>query len=131
MPPQRHFLPLRLRSRFSPERCSGPSQTSTRRIIFVSSRQSTEVDVNPTDLQTSVEPDPEQATPPTLSQPSNTLPSLIQKPTGEVSQLKKGGYNLFQTLGWSEETYRIVQVSSRKYYSGRNREIIDLSVGLY
>jgi hypothetical protein len=38
-------------------------------------------------------------------------PVLIPKPCGEVTCLKREGYNLLIALGWQDEEYHDVQVS--------------------
>ena len=48
----------------------------------------------------------------TESNPSaSTTTALIPKPEGEVTRLKRGGYSLETTLGWSHERYVEIQVS--------------------
>jgi hypothetical protein len=49
-----------------------------------------------------------------LNEPTTTIVSILEapvpKPKGEVSRLKRGGYNLKAVLGWKESLYNEVMV---------------------
>lgn len=135
---QRHFVPLRVRSRFSPERPSPPDlrRLSTRRAVFSLPRPkathhhqtehsgTTRNQPPPNNLpspqaSSSSDDQPQAITPQTHRSPTPSSPNdlraspagiLIPKPPGEVSQLKRGGYSLSKTVGWSDEVYKAVQV---------------------
>ena len=84
---QRHFRPLTLRARFSPERLLTPSP-STLRTTF-----------------------PCMATPSDVPQfqaagSQRTLRSLIKKPIGEVSK----NYKLFDVAALDGDTYKAIEV---------------------
>ncbi|KAG1873076.1 hypothetical protein F4604DRAFT_1582707 [Suillus subluteus] len=88
----RHFVPLTMHCNFPPERAMSPPPITQHKVF---QREVNSIAVAQLDLL-----------------PSSLIPSLpakIPKPPGKVSRLKRGGYNLQETLGWSPLEYEEVR----------------------
>jgi hypothetical protein len=93
---QRHYAPPTSRARFSPERLLFDSALCTSRTIFKPEgslqTRDEEADVFIDDVS------------------DNTSDTLISKPSGQVTRLRRDGYNLLDKLKWKHEFYLDVQV---------------------
>jgi hypothetical protein len=89
----RHFAPLTMHCNFLPERALTPPPITQHKVFL---REVNSVAVTHLGL------------PPGPLAPS-PLPKM-SKPPGEVGRLKRGGYNLQETLGWSPLEYEEVRV---------------------
>ncbi|OBZ65917.1 hypothetical protein A0H81_14171 [Grifola frondosa] len=92
---QRHYHPLTLRSRFSPERLYTPPPSTVRTLFGAEDICC----VNP--FHSTL-----MASDPAIG---NRAESRIQKPSGEVTRLSQEGYNLRNVLGWECDLYDEVQ----------------------
>ncbi|KAG2148242.1 uncharacterized protein EDB93DRAFT_1250312 [Suillus bovinus] len=89
----RHFKPLTIYCDFPPERIYTPLPL-TQHMSF--SR----------DMDCSVAPEVSQHTPSVVQSSITTfLLVKIPKPRGDVSRIKRGGYNLHEALGWPSSDY--------------------------
>ncbi|TDL24043.1 hypothetical protein BD410DRAFT_703608, partial [Rickenella mellea] len=95
---QRCYPPLTLRVRFSPERLMASAPALTLRRIF----------------------DITESTGDSGWGPTRSFP--IRKPPGEVTRLKRGGYNLKDQVGWSQDIYDMV----KEYLNELVEEHLDL-----
>jgi hypothetical protein len=95
----RHFKPLTIHCDFPPERIYTPIPL-TQHMSF--SRD--------TDCTVSA-PDVSQHTPSAVQSPvPAVLLARIPKPRGDVSRIKRGGYNLHEALGWPSSDYEETRV---------------------
>ncbi|TDL24058.1 hypothetical protein BD410DRAFT_802360 [Rickenella mellea] len=119
MPVQRCYPPLTLRVRFSPKRLMASAPALTLRHIFDITESTGVQHSDRTSHQAARTPD---ARPEGDSGWGPTRSFPIRKPPGEVTRLKRGGYNLKDQVGWSQDIYDMV----KEYLNELVEEHLDL-----